>query len=77
MTKELNRKPIAKTTENLATKNVALTLQAGKTSDLHWNLEKAIEDALLYVETVIELRLRETIRGIVKEFDEESGNLNQ
>lgn len=77
MAKELNRKQIAKKIASLAIENVALTLQAGQTPNLHWNLEKAIEDALLYTEKITERRLKENLYLMVKEFDNENGNTHQ
>lgn len=49
----------------------------GKSPNLYWNLEKAIEDALLYVEKVTERKVKYDVAKIIKEFDDEDGNTNQ
>lgn len=70
--REIAKRIVAKAKETLF-----MTLEQGKTPDLHWKLEQAIIEALRYADQKGAERMKTHFEGIVQDFEDNDGTSSQ
>ena len=71
--KDINTRIIAQNIVKKTIENVNAVIAPNKQPNLYFDLQKAIEDALRYVQVNTELNVRADVYQIIKEFDGEDG----